>query len=114
MKKLSAVTVGSGIPRTSREWIMADMVALVRVDVRWLWPRECGGALFRFHCMRASKNGARRCTSGATIYLLASSAVRGGRPELGAEEADVGAAVEAAVGAAVCVCERVAVTSPGA
>eukprot|EP00965_Chrysotila_dentata_P030441 1013224-Pleurochrysis_carterae.AAC.1 len=45
--------------------------------------------------------------SGATMYLLASSAVRGGRPELGAAEADVGAAVEAAVGAAVCVCERV-------
>eukprot|EP00965_Chrysotila_dentata_P038633 1283055-Pleurochrysis_carterae.AAC.1 len=46
-------------------------------------------------------------SSGATMYRLASSAVRGGRPELGAEEADVGAAVEAAVGAAVCVCERV-------
>eukprot|EP00965_Chrysotila_dentata_P016345 540399-Pleurochrysis_carterae.AAC.1 len=42
-------------------------------------------------------------SSGAIMYLLASSAVRGGRPELGAVEADAGAAV----GAPVCVCERV-------
>eukprot|EP00965_Chrysotila_dentata_P172313 5687064-Pleurochrysis_carterae.AAC.1 len=41
--------------------------------------------------------------SGATMYLLASSAVSGGRPELGADVA----AVDAAVGAAVCVCDRV-------
>eukprot|EP00965_Chrysotila_dentata_P202186 6180986-Pleurochrysis_carterae.AAC.2 len=32
MNALSAVTVGSGIPRTSRECIMAEMVALVAVD----------------------------------------------------------------------------------
>eukprot|EP00965_Chrysotila_dentata_P099244 3281595-Pleurochrysis_carterae.AAC.1 len=42
-------------------------------------------------------------SSGATMYLLASSAVSGGRPELGA----VAAAVEAAAGAPVCACERV-------
>eukprot|EP00965_Chrysotila_dentata_P034896 1161815-Pleurochrysis_carterae.AAC.1 len=29
---LSAVTVGSEMPRTSREWIIADIVALVAVD----------------------------------------------------------------------------------
>eukprot|EP00965_Chrysotila_dentata_P053393 1771531-Pleurochrysis_carterae.AAC.2 len=46
-------------------------------------------------------------SSGATMYLLASSAVRGGRPELGADEAAVDAAVDAAVGAADCVCDRV-------
>eukprot|EP00965_Chrysotila_dentata_P244934 6206257-Pleurochrysis_carterae.AAC.1 len=32
MNELRAVTVGSAIPRTSSEWIIAEMVALVAVD----------------------------------------------------------------------------------
>eukprot|EP00965_Chrysotila_dentata_P157398 5200177-Pleurochrysis_carterae.AAC.1 len=31
-KELSAVTVGSEMPRTSSEWIVAEIVALVAVD----------------------------------------------------------------------------------
>eukprot|EP00965_Chrysotila_dentata_P021213 702654-Pleurochrysis_carterae.AAC.1 len=31
-KELNAVTVGSEMPRTSREWIMVEMVALVAVE----------------------------------------------------------------------------------
>eukprot|EP00965_Chrysotila_dentata_P132432 4379130-Pleurochrysis_carterae.AAC.1 len=78
---------------------MAEMVALVAVEAALASAerRRRSSLPLPLHAS----------DSGATMYLVASSAVRGGRPELGAEEADMGAAVEAAVGAAVCVCERV-------
>eukprot|EP00965_Chrysotila_dentata_P075124 2481516-Pleurochrysis_carterae.AAC.2 len=59
------------MPRTSCEWIIADIVALVAVDA----------ALASAARMLIILRSAASISSGATIYLLALSAESGGKPE---------------------------------
>eukprot|EP00965_Chrysotila_dentata_P087514 2888885-Pleurochrysis_carterae.AAC.2 len=116
------------MPRTSREWIMVEMVALVAVEAAFASAAKMRRSSLPLplqaceYVRRAAEHvivckmwviilrSVASINSGAMMYRFASSAVSGGRPlaeETGPPEA-VGAPVLAAVDAAVdCACDRV-------